>query len=296
MELREIEIFLTLAEELHFGRAAARLHLTQARVSQVIARQERQIGGLLFDRSNRRQVRLTPLGRQLCADLRPVHAHLRDSLERARLAARGKAVRLRVGMMPFNVPDLHHYWEAFRSQHPECELQIRRAPYVEPFERLRDGDMDVFVAWLPVDEPDLTVGPVLFHDPRVLAVAADHELAGRPEIPVEALGDFGHAMPPGMPDGWEDGYLSFHTPRGKAIERIESATDADELINLVITGEIVHPFPSHVTRYWSMSHVKFVPMPEMGTIPYALVWRRDDENELVRALARTVRTIGALHF
>ncbi|MFI8456705.1 LysR family transcriptional regulator [Kitasatospora sp. NPDC085464] len=296
MEMREIEIFLTLAEELHFGRAAARLHLTQARVSQVIARQERQIGGLLFDRSNRRQVRLTPLGRQLCADLRPVHTHLRDSLERARLAARGKTARLRVGMMPFNVPDLHHYWEGFRSRHPEWELQIRRAPYVEPFERLRDGDMDVFVTWLPVDEPDLTTGPVLFHDPRVLAVAADHELAGRPQISVEALGDFGHAMPPAMPDFWEDGYLSFYTPRGKEIERIESATNADELIHLVITGEIVHPFPSHVTRYWSMSHVQFVPIPEMGTIPYGLVWRRDTENELIRALARTVRDIGALHF
>lgn len=296
MEMREIEIFLTLAEELHFGRAAARLHLTQARVSQVIGRQERQLGGLLFDRSNRRQVRLTPLGRQLCADLRPLHAHLRDSLERARLAARGKTARLRVGMMPFNVPDLHRYWEAFRSRHPEWELQIRSAPYVEPFARLRDGDMDVFVTWLPVDEPDLTVGPVLFHDPRVLAVAADHELAGRREVPFEALADFAHAMIPDMADYWEDAYLSFYTPRGKTIERVDWVTNSDELINLVINGEIVHPFPSHVTRYWSMSHVRFVPVPEMGTIPYALVWRRDAENELVRALAGTVRDIGALHF
>ncbi|THA58053.1 LysR family transcriptional regulator, partial [Streptomyces sp. A1136] len=97
MEVRDIEIFLTLAEELHFGRAAARLHLTQARVSQVIGRQERRLGGLLFDRSNRRQVRLTPLGRQLRADLRPVYANLRDSLERARMTARGKTARLRVG-------------------------------------------------------------------------------------------------------------------------------------------------------------------------------------------------------
>ena len=74
MELREIEIFLILAEELHFGRAAERLYVSQARVSQAISQQERHLGGALFDRSNRRQIRLTPLGRQLRDDLRPIYA------------------------------------------------------------------------------------------------------------------------------------------------------------------------------------------------------------------------------
>jgi DNA-binding transcriptional LysR family regulator len=59
MELRDIEIFLALAEELHFGRTAERLHVSQARVSQAIKKQERRIGGTLFERSSR-QVRLTP--------------------------------------------------------------------------------------------------------------------------------------------------------------------------------------------------------------------------------------------
>ncbi|MEU9074101.1 LysR family transcriptional regulator [Kitasatospora sp. NPDC004745] len=294
MEIRDIEVFLTLAEELHFGRAAARLHLTQARVSQVIGRQERQLGGLLFDRSNRRQVRLTPLGHQLRADLQPVYADLRASLERARLAVRGKTERLRVGMLPFNVPDLHGYWRAFRSRHPQWELQLRRAPFIDPFARLREGDMDVLVSWLPVEESDLTVGPVLLRDRRVLAVAADHELAGRDCVPFEALADFAHATAPDMPDYWEDGYLSFHTPRGRTIERIEPVTGPDELIHLVGTGEIVHPFPAHVTRHWSMSDVLWLPVPDMGTLSYALVWRSDAENDLVRALAGTVREIGAL--
>ncbi|GAA0597697.1 LysR family transcriptional regulator [Streptomyces crystallinus] len=296
MEIRDIEIFLTLAEELHFGRAATRLHLTQARVSQAIGRQERRLGGLLFDRSNRRQVRLTPLGRQLRADLQPVYTQLSNSLERARMAARGKAARLRVGMLPFNVPDLHRYWQAFNARHPEWELQLRRAPYVEPFGRLREGDIDVLICWLPVDEPDLTVGPPLFRDPRVLAVAADHELAERSSVPLEALADFAHATAPDMPDYWEDGYLSFHTPRGKPIERIEPITNADELIHLVSTREIVHPFPSHVTRYWSMSHIRWIPVPDMGTLTYALVWRKGAENELIRGLAETVRELGMLEF
>ncbi|MEU7062662.1 hypothetical protein [Streptomyces sp. NPDC046161] len=115
-------------------------------------------------------------------------------------------------------------------------------------------------------------------------------------VPFEALADFAHAMAPDLPDHWEDGYLSFHTAQGKPIERIEEVTNADELLHLVGTGEIVHPFPSHVTRYWSMSDVRFIPVPDMGAIPYALVWRRDGENDLIRAHAQTVRDRGVRHF
>jgi len=68
MELRDIEIFLTLAEELHFGRTAERLRVSQARVSQAIRRQERRLGVALFDRTSRR-VALTPVGRRLREDL-----------------------------------------------------------------------------------------------------------------------------------------------------------------------------------------------------------------------------------
>ena len=75
MEMREIEVFLTLAEELHFGRAADRLHRTTSHVSQTIRLLERRIGGPLFERSSRR-VALTPLGERLLADLGPAHQEI----------------------------------------------------------------------------------------------------------------------------------------------------------------------------------------------------------------------------
>lgn len=84
VELRDIEIFLVLAEELHFGRTAQRLHISQARVSQAIKKQERRIGAELFARTSR-TVRLTEVGRQFRDDLQPVYAGLHESLERARL-------------------------------------------------------------------------------------------------------------------------------------------------------------------------------------------------------------------
>ncbi|WP_449064607.1 LysR family transcriptional regulator [Planomonospora algeriensis] len=118
MELRDIEIFLTLAEELHFGRTATRLRLSPARVTQAIQKQERLIGAPLFERTNR-LVRLTPVGRQLRDDLRPLHAGLRESVQRAQLTGQGITGTLRVGLLPANIHDLRPYWDAFRLRHPQ---------------------------------------------------------------------------------------------------------------------------------------------------------------------------------
>ncbi|MFE9631869.1 LysR family transcriptional regulator [Streptomyces sp. NPDC006463] len=295
MELRDIEIFLVLAEELHFGRTAQRLHVSQARVSQAIKKQERRIGAELFTRTSR-TVCLTEVGRQFRDDLRPVYAGLHDSLERARLAARGITAQLRVSLMPFNLVDLHPYWKTFRSRYPQWELQIRLATFNDVFGLLRSGAMDVLVAWLPVEEPDFTVGPTLCTDSRILAVSDDHRFAQRDSVPLELLAEFPHATALDLPDYWEDSYLPFHTPRGRPIERISVADNSDELISMVGMGEIIHTFPSHVTRYWGMSHIRWLPIPEMGTLRFALVWRTEAENDLIRALADTVRDLGVIRF
>ncbi|MFD3869484.1 LysR family transcriptional regulator [Streptomyces sp. NPDC058623] len=295
MELRDIEIFLVLAEELHFGRTAERLHVSQARVSQAIKKQERRIGAELFLRTSR-TVSLTEIGRQFRDDLRPVYSGLHDSLERARLAALGITAQLRVGMLPFNVFDLHPYWKAFRTRHPQWQLQIRPAPFIDVFGRLRAGDMDVIVVWLPVDEPDLTVGPVLCTDSRILAVTAGHELAERDHVRLETFADFPHSTAPGMVDYWEDSYLPFRTPQGRTIQRTKLVTTADELINLVSMGEIIHGFPSHVTKYWGMSNLRWLPIPDLPALSFALVWQTEAENDLIRALADTVRDLGTFRF
>ena len=293
MELREIEIFLVLAEELHFGRTAERLHVSQALVSHSIRKQERRIGAPLFERTSR-TVRLTEVGRQLREDLQPVYVGLHESLERARMAARGVTARLRVGMMPFNIPHLHHFWRSFRARHPQWELQIRLAHFAEPFGQLRGGRFDVFVAWLPVEEPDLTVGPTLLADPRVVSVSDDHPLASRSSAPLEVFADFPTGAADLKLDYWEDSYLPFNTLRGRTIERRHQAVHADELITAVGMGEIIMPFPSHVTEHWGIPGIRHLPIPDLPALRYALIWRTESENDLIRALAETVRAIGTV--
>jgi DNA-binding transcriptional LysR family regulator len=293
VELRDIEIFLTLAEELHFGRTAERLHVSAARVSQAIKKQERAIGAELFAR-NSRSVRLTPVGEQLRDDLRQVHQGLTRTLERARLAARGKTGTLRVSLFPANVQELRRYWETFRARHPQWELRLRMSAYQDPFAQLRNGEADILVTWLPVEEPDLTVGPLLFAEPRVLAVAGGHALTRRSSVSLEAVGDFQHVTIESVPGYWFDHYVPELTPEGRSIDRTATVDNLEDAFMATVLGEAVTLFPVHVSRYYPRPDIVYLPVRDMDALPYGPVWRSDAENDMIRAFARVVRDLGPL--
>ncbi|MEU1210839.1 LysR family transcriptional regulator [Nocardia sp. NPDC005825] len=292
MELRDIEIFLTLADELHFGRTAARLHLSAARISQSIKKQERNIGGTLFDRSTR-AVRLTPLGRQLHDDLLPHYRGLHDSMAHARRAARGITDVLTVGMLPANAYDLRPFWDAFRARRPGCELRIRHSGFIEPFAALRDGEIDALVSWLPVEEPDLTVGPDLFTEPKVLVVAADHELAHRASVSAEVRGHYGGLTAgAGSPEYWEDAFSSFYTPRGRPVDKGIEVVSVEDILTAVSERDAVHNLGAHAARYLARPGIAFVGLDGESPLRWALIWRSDAENDTIRVLADVIRDLG----
>ncbi|TCM45033.1 LysR family transcriptional regulator [Kribbella sp. VKM Ac-2568] len=292
MELRDIEIFLTLAEELHFGRTAARLHVSQARISQSIKQQERRIGGALFERSSR-TVRLTPVGEQLRGDLLPIYHGLKQSVQRARDAARGVTDVLRIGMIPSNTHDLRPFWDTFRKRHPQWGLRVRHNQFMDPFGPLRRGQIDLLVSWLPVEERDLTVGPMIFCEPRVLAVASDHVLAGSDTVSWEVLGDFGSlgAVEP-APDYWEDAFTPFYTPSGRPVERQRTIATLDDLYTLISMGEGVNSLGRHVIRYHPRPDVVYLPYHDAPLLRWGLVWRSEPDSPLIRGFLEVVRDLG----
>ncbi|SEG96565.1 DNA-binding transcriptional regulator, LysR family [Nonomuraea solani] len=292
MELRDIEIFLTLAEELHFGRTAERLHVTTARVSQAIKKQERRIGAALFERDNRR-VSLTPIGLQLFGDLKPMYDGLRDGIERAALAARGKTGTLVLGMVNENPQDLRPLFDAFRSRRPECDLQLRYAGFADPFRLLRSGDIDLLIAWLPVREPDLTVGPVVSVEDVVLVVGPDHRLAGWESVSYEDLGDeivFGGARP----DYWRNWLVPTHTPSGRLIRIGPIVTTSAEMTPLIANSEAVSPCFAHSIRYYARPDHIYLPIRDAPVAQWALIWRTATESALIRDFAATARELGPL--
>ncbi|MFD3726815.1 LysR family transcriptional regulator [Streptomyces sp. NPDC058671] len=287
-----MEIFLTLAQELHFGRTAERLRVSPARVSQAIRKQERRIGGALFDRSSH-HVRLTPLGRQLYDDLLPVHRGLRQSLERAASTARGGTEVLRLGMMSSNSEDLRPVLAAFASRRPCCRVQIRAVGYDDPFSALRRGTVDVLLAWLPIREPGLTVGPVVYTEPVVLCVSSAHRLAARESVSYEDLAD--EAVPTGAtPDYWREALIPTRTPGGRPIARGPAVIDGTQLLAVVASGEAVCPVHAHALRYYARPDIAYVPIHDAPLSRWTLCWRTGGDTGPIRDLAEAAEALGPL--
>lgn len=145
-----------------------------------------------------------------------------------------------------------------------------------------------------MEEPDLTVGPVLLTEPRVLAVAVDHELTRHATASVEMLADVANLDAPGRPDYWADSYIPPRTPSGHRIERPIVVRNVEEVFALVTAGEAVSLFPHHVSRYWRRPDITYLPVQDMDPLAFALVWRTETENDMTLALAQTIRDLGPL--
>ncbi|MEU9609868.1 LysR family transcriptional regulator [Streptomyces sp. NPDC048057] len=169
LETHELRCFIVLSEELHFGRTGRRLYITQSRVSQLLAALERRIGARLVERTSRR-VSLTPFGERFLTELRPAYEHLESVVEAARAAARGRADTLRIGFQCAANDQLTRAVSAFREAWPQTGTQLTELPLADPFGALRRGEVDTAVVPLPVEEPDLEVGPVLSTGQQTLAL------------------------------------------------------------------------------------------------------------------------------
>lgn len=293
MELREIEIFLTLADELHFGRTAERLHVSVSRVSQSIRKAERAIGAPLFERTSRK-VELTTVGEVLRAGLRPAYEGIANAVAAASAAARRMSGTLTLGFMGAQAHELKPVLARFRVRHPGAELRFQEVVFSDPFSALRRGDVDVLTTWLPVEEPDLTVGPVLREEPLRLVVAADHPLAATGTVDVEALADLALPAVRGCaPVSWLAGVLPERTPTGRRIPRGPAVTTYQEVLTLVATGNVVCPVPDEGRRYYPWPGVTYLPLDGVAPVRWALVWRSSGSTPLVRAfVAEAHRTTG----
>jgi len=292
VELRDIEIFLALAEELHFGRTAERLHVSQARVSQAIKTQERRIGGALFERTSR-AVALTPLGERLRDDLRVGYDAIRSAVTRATQDARGVAGTVRLGVMGVVGHEIRDVIDEFIARNPECEVALQEIVFSDPFTALRADELDVILVWRPVREPDLTEGPVLLTEGRLLAVWAGHELADRPTVSMEDFGGhlFVDPVPP-TPDYWAQSMLPRSTPSGREIPRGPAVATFHEVLTHVAARRCFTPMNEHGLQYYSHPGVVFVPVHDAPLTEWALVWRTTSLAPRAQAFVEVAKSLG----
>lgn len=295
-DLRQIEAFLALCDELHFGRAAQRIGTTTSRVSQVIRDLERAVGGQLFERTSRRVV-MTPLGERLRADLEPAYEQLRNAFAAGRAAAGGVAGTLRLGMFSPISGGAHllEITRAFEAAYPTCRVELVDTGHVRYVgDWLQEGEIDLMATRLPVSDPDLVIGPVMSREPRVLAVAEHHALAARSSVSVDDLAGYAindwHVVPREMMDA----FIPPRTSSGEPLRRVSHQTFTDVAMR-VAKGEMVHPTVPSFLDYYGYPGITSVPIRDLPPSETALIWRARAEGMLVPAFVRTARRVLMNH-
>jgi DNA-binding transcriptional LysR family regulator len=290
MEKREIEAFLAVAGELHFGRAAQRLRVTTSHVSQTIRTLERRIGGKLLERTSRR-VSLTPLGKHLHESLAPAYAQLLAVFADARRQAAAVRGELRIGYHTMTAGGAFTALAArFETEYPECELSLIEVPLKDPYGPLSRGEIDVLVTWRPAEElPDLTVGARVDSQPHVLAVADDHPLSGRAEISIEEVPDWpithtGEAIHPALLRA----VAPETTPGGRPLRRSVPSHSLHDTVRLVATGRTVHLTVAPFRAYGAEGLVTTIPIAGLPPVDRVLMWRAGEDNAPVRHFASIV--------
>lgn len=294
IELREIRVFLTLAEELHFARTAERLGLTQSRVSQTLAKLETSLGDRLVDRTSRR-VALTATGEQLRAELAPAYAALIGVLSRASAArsALEGPVRLGVAWAGAITPPMLRVIEAFEARHPLCTVETVELPFRNRHGPLRSGDVDVMITRLPIDRDDIVVGPTVNRERRILVVARDHPLGKKRAVSLEDVAgydvlDLRYLGPKEIADA----FVPRSTPSGRRIKRVRvEVRDFSDLVMLIARGRVVHPSVASAAPRFGHPNVTCIPITGMPPSSTALAWRRGSTDARVRALVSAAREL-----
>ncbi|MEU4423496.1 LysR family transcriptional regulator [Actinoplanes sp. NPDC024001] len=290
LERYEVETFLTLARELHFGRTAGLLRISTGRVSHVIKGLERRVGAPLFERTSR-VVRLTPIGARLAGDLAPLVAGIEDAIRRAAEAGRGVSGRLRVAFLgEWTAPLLLKAAARFGERHPDCAVDVVEVQLANSRASLVDGSVDILFASYPFD--GMECGPVLLTEERVLAVAADHPLAGEQKVSLEVLADHPVIQYPAVTsNAFKRDRTPERTPSGRAVPKGPSGNSFSEMLTLVAMGRGVLPVGSHSRSYYPRPDIVYVPISDAPPINRGLVWRRAGTTERIREFVRAASEV-----
>jgi DNA-binding transcriptional LysR family regulator len=290
MELRHLRYFVAVAEELHFSRAAERLHISQPPLSQQIRQFEDELGVALFTRT-RRSVRLTDAGRVILEDARRTLAQAAKIVLDARRAAQGEAGVLRLGFSgaaPYTT--LPALLRAFRLQFPDIALSLFERSSEEQIELLASSVIDAGLIRLPVTNlpPSLVVRSIV-REPLMVALSRGHRLARQRSVLVGALAHEPFIMfPRHVAPGLFDTIDQLCRAAGFILTVGQEAVQIQTIVSLVSAGLGVAIVPASL-RNLQRARVVYRPLaPGNATTEMALAYDRDNPSTVLRTFIEVV--------
>ena len=251
IELRLWRQFLAVAEELHFGRAAKGLNMTQPPLTQAIAQLESLLGVRLFDRT-KRSVRLTAAGAALVPEARDLLARAQALPAYARASADGEAGRLRLAFVSTVGFELLPRWvRAFREHYPKVQLELLEATGDVQLQAFERGEIDAgFMLHSPGFAPPGLACRRISQDPLVVALPEQHPLANKAELTLADLLDQALVIFPRriVPSLYDAIFAMYHAA-GQLPQVAQEAIQMQTIVNLVSAGLGVAWVPESVRQF-----------------------------------------------
>jgi DNA-binding transcriptional LysR family regulator len=292
VELRHLRSFAVLAEERHFGRAAARLHIAQPALSQHLRQLEHEVGVLLVDRSTRR-VELTEAGVLLQERTRDVLATLDRTAADLGLLAEGRAGRVRVGFVGTATYDvLPRVAQCVRAELPDLELDLHGELLgAALLDALHAAELDLAVLRPPTLLPDDLVTVTLREEPLVAVLPAGHPLATAAEVELAALaGPPLITHPSGRRSTMQPLVLDACRRAGLDPEIVEVG-ETGTLVVFVAAGLGIGLVPASV-RALRLDGVAYVPLAGAPTVPLVLAHRPGPPAAVARVASLIRAVVG----
>ncbi len=295
IELRLWRQFVAVAEELHFGHAARRLHMTQPPLTQAIALLERHLDVRLFDRT-KRSVALTAAGAALLPEARDLLARAQALPQHARAAAAGEVGRLRLAFVStVGFAQLPQWVRAFREHSPGVALELIEATGDVQLQSLARGEVDAgFMLHSPGFAPPQLRHMLIAREPLVLALADHHPLAAAASLPLarvmaEPLVIFPRRIVPSL----HDAVFGLYHAAGRSPHIAQEAIQMQTIVNLVSAGLGVAWVPDSVRQFQRPGVVyRRIAGPRGKAVPAcetSLVWDASREHPVLQRFAGFVR-------
>jgi DNA-binding transcriptional LysR family regulator len=285
----QLHAFVVLAEELHFGHAAARLGIAQPPLSQQIRRLEEKVGHPLFHRESGR-VTLSAAGRELLPAAQRALADLADGLAAARSAGSGETGVLRIGFAAsLALTVLPGLLRAYRERFPDVRLDIREMTSSPQLTALREGAIDIGLLREPPDDETEFGFRVVLREPFVAVLPGGHPLAARRVVPLASLADAPFVLlPRAVGPQLHDRIVSLCEEAGFTPRIAARAVEWQTMCALVQAGLGVTLAPASIRRIRldGVAYRRITPGDARTRV--AVAWRRNDPSPLVANLLSSV--------
>ena len=277
MNLKRLEYFLAVAEELHFGRAAERLNMAQPPLSRQIIHLEEELGATLFDRG-RGQTRLTQAGEALLAHAHAIMLWMENAKLEVRRIDQGARGRLRIGFVGSATHGLlPHLVKSFRRHYPEVDLSLWAMSNAQQHRALIRREIDIGIARPHIDDPEIK--SVSFQEEPLVVAACDNFELGTPQpVSLAAMRDVTFVLYPEQPrPSFADAILDLCRSEGFEPRRV-FCMDYQTAISLVSVGEGVSVVPQSVGKS-GYQGVQFAPLANSKAMTGLSINYRTDNRE-----------------